>query len=106
MGNVSRRLFTRMIATATVLCASVCSQADRILLVPLDSRPAAGQFAQMIAHMANVDVMLPPYEQLGRFTVPGSPAGVLSWLQRQDYKDVRAVVVRVMFMPLILSTRV
>lgn len=66
---------------------------EKILLVPIDSRPAAGQFAQMIAQMANVDLRLPQYNQLGRFTMPGSPEAILQWLQTQDYKDVKAVVV-------------
>jgi hypothetical protein len=71
----------------------VCARAEKILLVPIDSRPAAGQFAQMIAQMGNVDLRLPVYNQLGRFTSPGSPEAILHWLQIQDYTDVKAVVV-------------
>lgn len=71
------------------------AKADRILLIPLDSRPAAGQFAQMIANMAATEVRLPPYELLGRFTQPGNPEAILSWLKAQDYSDVSAVVVSV-----------
>lgn len=69
------------------------SWADRILLVPLDSRPAAGQFAQMIGNMADTEVILPPQELLGRFTQPGNPEGIMQWLRSQDYKDVIAVIV-------------
>jgi hypothetical protein len=77
-----------------LLCICACAaHGERILLVPLDSRPAAGQFAQMIAHMANVDVRLPEYSTLGRFTMPGSPNAILNWLQNYDYSDVKAVVV-------------
>jgi hypothetical protein len=84
-----RRVVTLLIF---VLAASF-APAERLLLVPLDSRPAAGQFAQMMAHIANVDVMLPEYATLGRFTTPGSPGAILNWLQNENYHDVRAVVV-------------
>lgn len=68
------------------------SAAERILLIPLDSRPAAGHFAQMIGAMSGVDVELPPVELLGRFTAPGQPEKLLEWLKSQDYSDVTAVV--------------
>lgn len=74
------------------LFAALCS-AERILLIPLDSRPAAGQFAQMIGAFAGVEVRLPPYESLGRFTQPGNPEVILDWLNNQDFSDVVAVVV-------------
>ncbi len=73
--------------------AAACARAERILLVPLDSRPAAGQFSQMIASMASVDVNMPPYDTLGRFTTPGDPEKILAWLAQQNYNDVTAVVV-------------
>jgi len=67
--------------------------AERIILIPLDNRPAAGQFAQMIARTADVEVSMPPYELLGRFTDPGSPEAILDWLRKQSFDDVTAVVV-------------
>jgi hypothetical protein len=69
------------------------AQAERILLIPLDSRPAAGQFAEMIGSMANVQVVQPPYITLGRFTHPGHPEAILKWLESQDFSDVTAVIV-------------
>lgn len=83
----------RLIFVFTAVCLAACACAERLLLVPLDSRPAAGQFAQMIAHMADVDLRLPEYNSLGRFTTPGSPSEILDWLQNQDYSDIKAVVV-------------
>ncbi|CAN5468334.1 DUF4127 family protein [soil metagenome] len=68
------------------------ARADRVLLVPLDSRPASGQFAQMIGRVGDVDVVMPPPDLLGRFTTPGLPDEVLDWLDRQDLSDVTAVV--------------
>jgi hypothetical protein len=69
------------------------TQHNRIILIPLDSRPAAGQFASMIASMANVQVDLPPMNNLGRFTKPGDVEDILRWLDRQDMSKVTAVIV-------------
>jgi hypothetical protein len=68
------------------------AHAEKILLIPLDSRPASGQFAQMIGDIAGADVRMPPYEALGRFTTSGNPDRALSWLESQDLHDVTAVV--------------
>lgn len=69
------------------------ARADRILLIPLDGRPAAGQFAQMIGRIGGVEVTLPPYELLGRYTQPGDPDAILEWLANCDPEGVIAVVV-------------
>ena len=69
------------------------AQASRIILVPLDNRPAAGQFAQMIADIDGAQVQMPPYEDLGRFTSPGNPDAILTWLNSQDMTDVSAIIV-------------
>ncbi len=83
----------RLVGALLLLLAVALARADRILLIPLDSRPAAGQFAQMIGKIANVDVRMPPYEALGRFTTPGSPERVLDWLESQDLSQVSSVIV-------------
>ncbi|MFZ4508125.1 MAG: DUF4127 family protein [Fimbriimonas sp.] len=82
----------RLVALFAALTAFSFAQAERILLIPLDSRPAAGQFAQMIGRMAAIDVRMPPYETLGQFTSPGNPDKILTWLEQQDLSDVVAVV--------------
>jgi len=76
-----------------LVVASALASAERILLVPIDNRPAAGQFAQMIGAIAGAEVRLPPYDDLGQFTRPGSPDKVVEWLETQDYTNVVAVVV-------------
>lgn len=81
-----------LLAVFLVLFAGA-AHAARILLVPLDSRPAAGQFAQMIGQLAGAEVQMPPYELLGRFTIPGDPEGILAWINAQDLSDVTAIVV-------------
>lgn len=72
--------------------ANELARGAKLLLVPLDSRPASGQFAQMIGKIADLDVRMPPYESLGRFTVPGDPDRVLSWLEKQPLQECAAVV--------------
>ncbi len=82
----------RFVAALLVALIAAAASAERVLLIPLDSRPATGQFAQMVAKMAAVDVIMPPYEDLGRFTDPGKPEAILDWLEHQDLSDVTAVV--------------
>jgi hypothetical protein len=79
--------------TLLLVLAATLAQAGKVVLVPLDSRPAAGQFAQMIAAMAAVEVRMPPYELLGRFTSPGSSDRILDWLEGLDLSDTDSVVV-------------
>lgn len=80
-----RGLLVRSLAAAVALAAGAihahAAQAlDRVLLVPLDDRPAAWQFAQMIGDIADVDVETPPLELLGHFTYPGRADDILDWL--------------------------
>lgn len=82
-----------VLALALAWLTSFANAAGRILLVPVDDRPAAGQFAQMIAQMASVTVDLPPAESLGRFTAPGDPEAILDWLETQDLANVDALVI-------------
>ncbi len=79
-------------AIAALIGLAACARCEKILLVPLDSRPAAGQFAQMIGRMGNVEVALPPMELLGRYTEPGKPDAILDWLEKSDFTDVTAVI--------------
>ena len=83
----------RLFAALALCLLAVAAKAERVVLVPLDSRPAAGQFAQMIGNMANVRVVMPPYADLGRFTQPGSPDAILDWLDEQDFSDVSAAII-------------
>lgn len=85
-------MLQRLLLTVCLLLATLLARADRILLVPLDSRPAAGQYAQMISKMDGIEVKMPPPQALGRFKTPGSPEASLNWLKEQDYGDVTAVI--------------
>lgn len=86
-------LVRRFGACCLLLFMALSARAQQIILVPMDSRPAAGQFAQMIARMAGVTVKMPPEEMLGRFTVPGKPEEILDWLDKQDFSNTLAVIV-------------
>ena len=67
--------------------------AGYLVLLPIDDRPAVGQFAQMIGRIADHEVAMPPRELLGRFTQPGNVAKLDEWLRAQDYRKVDALIV-------------
>lgn len=66
---------------------------QKILLVPVDDRPAVTQFAQMIGQMAGVEVETPPQEFLGRFLTPGQPDSILLWMKNRDLSQYDAVII-------------
>ncbi|MEZ0324806.1 MAG: DUF4127 family protein [Fimbriimonas sp.] len=65
------------------LALAACAQASKIVLIPLDNRPATGQYAEMIGHIGGADVVMPPMRFLGNYTIPGSPDAILKWLEEQ-----------------------
>jgi hypothetical protein len=67
--------------------------AGYLVLVPIDDRPAVGQFAQMVGAVADHKVTMPPREMLGRFTTPGETQKIEQWLRAQDYSKVDALIV-------------
>lgn len=77
----------------TIGFASVPFKSKRILLIPLDGRPAAGQFSQMIGAMNDTKVDIPPIDTLGKFTTPGDVEKVFQWLEGQDLSDVGTIIV-------------
>lgn len=76
-----------------LLLIGVPCLANKIYLVPLDSRPATGQFPKMIGRIAGIEVVTPPESILGRFTNPGNCALVADWLIKQDLSDAIAIIV-------------
>ncbi|ARU41280.1 hypothetical protein CCB80_09085 [Armatimonadetes bacterium Uphvl-Ar1] len=65
----------------------------KILLIPVDDRPAVHHFAAMIGDIAGVDVVTPPLPFLGKFKQPGSPPSILDWLSKQNLSEYESVVV-------------
>jgi hypothetical protein len=86
----------RFLLVAGLAACSFSAQAEglpkRVLLVPIDDRPATTQFAQMIADMAGVEVELPPANILGKFTQPGWPESILQWMAERGLDRYDAVV--------------
>ncbi len=69
--------------------------AGYLVLVPIDDRPAVGQFAQMVGAVADHKVTMPPREMLGRFTEAGDTGRIEQWLRAQNYAKVDALIVSV-----------
>lgn len=67
----------------------------RVLLVPIDDRPAVTQFTEWIARIADVEVLMPPRTLLGRFTKPGDSEQIARWLLTQDLRNVDAAVISI-----------
>jgi len=84
-----------LILTFALATRIAASSAKQVLLIPLDDRPAATQFAQMIAQIAGVEVVLPPPETLGTFTNPGDPEEIVEWVSSQDLETVDSVIVSI-----------
>ncbi len=83
-----------LIILATLALAS-CAHASKIVLIPLDNRPATGQYAEMVARMGGAEVISPPMRFLGNYTIPGSPDAILKWLEEQPLGPGDSFVVSV-----------
>ncbi|MBQ8682536.1 MAG: DUF4127 family protein [Selenomonadales bacterium] len=59
---------------------SFSQQAARIALLPLDSRPACTDLPKRLAHIGNIELMLPPNEILDHYHQPGDLAALRQWL--------------------------
>ncbi|HEX8198793.1 MAG TPA: DUF4127 family protein [Pyrinomonadaceae bacterium] len=64
----------------------------RIVIVPLDDRPATTQFAEMIGRIGNAEMILPPRALLGTFITPGNSEQIAKWLLEQEFSNVDAVI--------------
>ena len=94
----------RLISLLLLLCASTAAatpaqdrdraprSTGRVVLVPIDDRPATTQFTEMIGRIGDVEVVLPPREMLGVFYAGGRPEQIISWLRGLDYSRVDAVI--------------
>ncbi|MBV6457024.1 MAG: hypothetical protein HONBIEJF_00129 [Fimbriimonadaceae bacterium] len=69
------------------------NEPKKLVLIPLDDRPAATQFAQMIGEIADVEVVTPPTPMLGKFLQAGKPDAILDWLESQKPSELLAIVV-------------
>lgn len=82
------------VALAMTLGALAQGLPKRVILIPLDDRPASTQMPQMIGEVGGIEVVLPPKQLLGRFDKPGSPEALLDWLSSSSgMKQSDAVIV-------------
>lgn len=65
----------------------------RIVLLPLDSRPACTQMPTMMAQIAGVSIYAPPESLLGVFRTPGKCDELSVWLREAARSDVDAMIV-------------
>ena len=83
-----------LVALTTLASAAFPTKpGGKMLLIPIDDRPATGQFAQMISNIGGVGIDLPPDFLLGQFLLPGQSDAVLDWLSRKDLGEYSAVIV-------------
>lgn len=69
--------------------------AGRLTLLPIDDRPAVGQFGVLIGAVADQRVEMPRRELLGNFTTPGETVRIERWLRQRDYRGTDALVISV-----------
>ncbi len=86
------RLVATSVSVFTALGVLAQALPHRVLLIPLDDRPATTQYAQWMGDMAGVTVDLPPSKLLGRFTQPGQPEAILAWMDSAGLKKYDAVI--------------
>jgi hypothetical protein len=81
--------------TSPIETSFKAAPSHRVLLIPLDDRPATTQFAQMMGSIAELSVETPPAQLLGRFTTPGNSEAILDWLEKVPVHQFDSVVVNV-----------
>lgn len=56
---------------------------QRIILVPLDSRPPCSQLVVDNGRTAGIEIVLPPHELLDYYTQPGNTQALQAWLSKE-----------------------
>lgn len=54
---------------------------DRVLLLPLDSRPVCGPMVQKLGRLAAIDVIVPPKALIDNYQQPAAKEKLLDWLE-------------------------
>lgn len=65
---------------------------EKILLVPLDSRPVCTTLPQDIAYVTGVQLILPPKELLDKYTQPANKDFLNIWLKKEA-REVKSAIV-------------
>ncbi|MGH7737745.1 MAG: DUF4127 family protein [Candidatus Tyrphobacter sp.] len=75
-----------------MLPAWALASAHPIVFVPMDDRPVTFQLPVLLGRIAGVRVVTPPRALLGHYTQPGSPDGIIAWLNAKAPRDAAAYV--------------
>ncbi len=73
-----------------LLC--VLSHAERLVFIPLDSRPSSIDVPEMMIEVSQWKIILPPEDLLGKFLEPGNPESLVAWLRQVNLREGDAVV--------------
>ena len=84
-----------LVLKISVFGANDTTGSGKILLVPLDDRPATMQYPEWLARIADHRLVLPPSELLGKFTTPGDTAKLASWLESYPYEGTEAIILSI-----------
>lgn len=68
------------------------TEAKRIALLPLDSRPACTTLPQRLARIGNIDLVIPPKDMLDHYHQPADRAQIREWL-RAEAKQTDTMIV-------------
>ena len=72
-------------------------QSNRLLFIPLDSRPCCSVFFQRLAGFRGIQLCMPPAEMLGNLECRGDSEKLWSWLEAQDSELPAVVSVDMLF---------
>jgi hypothetical protein len=100
--NTTKGFFSALIMVAVFSAFSISALAQksgktksfrsRVVVVPLDDRPATTQFTEMIGRIGDAEVILPPRRLLGTFITAGNSEAIAEWLRSYDFSNVDAVI--------------
>ncbi len=86
-------LSTCILFSGSALAQSGPNYSARVLLIPLDDRPPCHQFTERMGLIGDAEVVSPPRELLGRFTIPGQSDKIVDWLRQQDLASFDAAII-------------
>ena len=64
----------------------------KVLVIPLDSRPACTTFVVELAKIANINIILPPNEILDNYQQPANKDALINWLKQTAPKVDYAII--------------
>jgi len=79
--NIAGQFLCANIKTATPLeISNIPDYRLKVVLIPLDSRPACTQFVEQLADIAKIQIIVPPPELLDNYKTPADKAAIRDWM--------------------------